>query len=120
MQRDYMRKISKEEKIRDETVKKVMGVLSKHFNSLEKTHEKLLGDSFLLGLGMGVTSHCETREEGIAWVKRNFGHQTWFMKLIDESLAKKNICSECNSDNTTGSKFCSNCGSNLRRQQGLL
>jgi len=61
--------------------------IDKPFESFRSSLDITLAGSFLLGLDMGMTCKCKNREEGFAWVKRNFGHHDFLIKPIERYMA---------------------------------
>lgn len=84
----------------------------------EKTFEETLkfisGNSFLLGLDVGMACKCHNTEEAVRWVKHNFRNNTLFIDTIDSALQKQNKCLNCNRENSYDAIYCSNCGEKLK------
>ena len=77
---------------------------------LQNQYEIVIGGSFLLGLNMGMSCNCSNKIDGIAWVKRNFGHHDFLINAIDKAMEKERICPRCETQNSLSDNFCSGCG----------
>ena len=90
--------------------KEVLKLIDALQKPLQNQGEIIFGGSFLLGLNMGMSCNCSNRRDGVAWVKRNFGHHDFLINAINKAIEKERICPKCKTQNSISDNFCSGCG----------
>lgn len=90
------------------------GAFEKSYPKIQNLLNITCGRNFDVGFELGRVSRANSQEEGYAWLRRNFGNKVDFIFEMVEAYKKNEaVCQKCNNENTSLSKFCSNCGEKL-------